>query len=84
MNPLLYSALHRINYWLVRGTGRAPRNHAEKNRRVKGELPQVIRDYSDLYELSMQVRYRRGHMLEDDRRKSAHELLCSMEERLPF
>ena len=84
VNALFYSALHRINYWLVRQTGRAPRNHAERNRRVEGELPQVLGDYNDLYELSMQARYRKGHMLEDDRRQSAYELLCSIEEMLPF
>ena len=84
MNALFYSALHRINYWLVRQTGRSPGNHAERNRRVEYELPQVLGDYNDLYELSMQARYRKGHMLEDDRRQSAYELLCSIEERLPF
>ena len=83
VNALFYSALHRINHWLVLQTGREPMNHAERNRRVKGELPQVIKDYSDLYELSMQARYRKGHMLEDDRRQSAYELLCIVE-RLPF
>ena len=84
MNALFYSALHRINYWLVRQTGRAPRNHAERNRRVECELPQVLDDYNDLYLLSMRARYREGHRLGDDRRESAHELLCGIEERLLF
>ena len=84
VNALFYSALHRINYWLVRQTGRAPRNHAERNRRVECELPQVLDDYNDLYLLSMRARYREGHRLGDDRRESAHELLCGIEERLLF
>ena len=84
MNARFYSALHRINYWLVRQTGRGPRNHAKRNRRVEGDLPQVLDDYNNLYELSMRARYRKGHMLEDDRRESAYELLCSIEEMLPF
>ena len=84
MSALFYSALHRINYWLVMQTGQAPRNHAERNRRVEGELPLVLDDYNDLYELSMQARYRKGHMLEDDRHKSAYERLCDIEEMLPF
>ena len=84
MNPLFYSGLHRINYWLVLQTGREPRNHAERNQRVEGELPQVLDDYNDLYLLSMQARYREGHLLGDDRRKSAYELLCGIEKMLPF
>ena len=84
VNALFYSALHRINYWLVRETGRAPRNHAERNRRVEGELPQVFGDYIDLYALSMRARYREGHRLKDYRRESAYERLCRIEGMLPF
>ena len=84
VNPLFYSGLHRINYWLVRETGLAPESHFERKRRVRGELPQVFEDYRDLYKLSMQARYREGHILGDDRRQSAYELLCSIEEMLPF
>ena len=84
VNALFYSALHRINHWLVRQMGRAPGNHAERNRRVKGELPLVLDDYNGLYELSMQARYRKGHMLKDHRHKSAYERLYGIEEMLPF
>ena len=84
VNPLFYSALHRINYWLVRETGREPRNHTERNRRVRAELPQVRVDYGDLYLLSMQARYREGHLVGDDRRQSAYERLCGIEAMLPF
>ncbi len=84
MNALFYSALHRINYWLVMQTGWAPRNHAERNRRVRGEMPQVRVDYGDLYLLSMRARYREGHRLKDYRHKSAYEQLCRIEVMLPF
>ena len=84
VNPLFYSGLHRVNYWLVKETGLAPRNHAERNRRVECELPQVFGDYNDLYLLSMRARYHEGHRLGDDRRESAYELLCGIEKRLPF
>ena len=84
VNALFHSALHRINCWLVRETERALRNHAERNRRVEGELPQVLGDYNDLYELSMQARYRKGHTLKDHRHKSAHERLCRIGGKIPF
>ena len=84
VNALFYSGLHRINYWLVKETGLAPRNHAERNRRVRGELPQVRVDYGDLYLLSMRARYLEGHRLKDYRRKSAYERLRGIEKRLPF
>lgn len=32
---LFYSALHRINYWLDKRTGRVPRSHVERNQRVR-------------------------------------------------
>ena len=81
---LFYSILHRINYWLVRQTGRDPRNHAERNRRVENELPQVFDDYRNLYMMSMQARYYEGFDVTDDRRKSAYEILCRIEKALPF
>ena len=84
VNALFYSALHMINYWLVRQTGRAPRNHIERKRRVRGELPQVFKDYRDLYEMSMRARYREGHRLKNHRHKSAYEKLCSIEKKFPF
>ena len=84
VTPLFYSGLHRINYWLVRETGRAPESHFERKRLVGRKLPQVFKDYRDLYELSMRARYLEGYRLGDDRRGSAYERLCGIEERLPF
>ena len=81
---LFYSALHRINYWLVKQTGRNPKNHAERNRRVESELPQVFDDYRDLYMMSLQARYYEGFGVTDDRREVAYELLCRIEKALLF
>ena len=60
---LFYSALHRIDYRFARETGRAPRNHFERNRLVEGDLPQVFEYYRDLYMMGMEARYRDGHRL---------------------
>ena len=84
VNPLFYSGLHRINYWFVKETGWAPESHYERKRRVECELPQVFGDYRDLYHLSMRARYLEGHRLKDYRHKSAYELLCGIEARIPF
>ena len=32
VSALLYSELHRVNYWFAKETGRAPENHFERNR----------------------------------------------------
>ena len=81
---LFYSELHRVNYHFARETGRAPGSHIARNRRVENELPQVFDDYNDLYMMSMQARYREGHKLEDDRRRSAVETADRIEDELPF
>lgn len=84
VNVLFYSALHRVNYWFAKNTGRAPRNHTERNLRVRRELPQVFKDYRDLYMMSREARYRDGHRLGDNRRKSAVESVGRIEDELPF
>ncbi len=84
VNPLFYSALHRVNYWLVRETGQAPRNHVERNRRVEVELPQVFGIYNDLYLMSMRARYRAGFRMEDLHRRDALGRLNRLERKLPF
>ena len=84
VSALFYSELHRVNYWFVKETGRAPENHFERNRRVERELPHVFKDYRDLHMMSMQARYSEGHKLEDDRRKSAAEAANWLDGELPF
>ena len=44
VNPLFYSGLHRINYWFVKETGRAPESHFERNRQIRNRMPQVRSD----------------------------------------
>ena len=84
VNALFYSALHRVNYRLAKDTGRAPESHAERNRRVRRELPRVRGDYMDLYAASSRARYCDGFRVTDDRRKSAHALLRRIKGNLPF
>ena len=79
-----YSALHRINYRFARATGRAPESHAERNRRVRRELPRVRGDYMDLYTTSSRARYCDGFRVTDDRRSSSYALLCRIKEKIPF
>ena len=81
---LFYSELHRVNYRFAKETGRAPKNHFERNRRVRHELLQARKDYGDLYLMSMRARYRDGHRLGDDRRKAAVETADRIEDELPF
>ena len=81
---LFYSALHRIDYRFARETGRASRNHFERNRLVEGDLPQVFEYYRDLYMMGMEARYRDGHRLGDNRRRSAVEAVDRIEDALPF
>ena len=81
---LFYSALHRVNYWFVVRTGRAPDNHTKRNRSVRREMQEVFVDYRDLYMDSVRARYRDGFRVSDDRRKEAHARLCRIEEKLPF
>ena len=53
VTALFYSALHRVNYWLIARAGQAPKSHFIRNRRVENELPQVFNVYRDLfYELA--------------------------------
>ena len=84
VNSIFYSALHRINYWFAKETGRAPESHAERNRRVRLELPQVRGDYLNLYTASIRARYCDGFRVTDDRRRSSHILLCRIKKSLPF
>lgn len=81
---LFCSALHRACYWPIRQTGRAPESHAERNRRVWHELPQVFGDYRDLYGESIRARYLDGFRVTGDRQKAAYALLCRIEKRPPF
>ena len=74
VTALFYSALHSINYELAKRTGRAPKSHAERNRRIRRELPRVRKDYADLYAMSLRARYCDGYRLGDDRRRAAVEL----------
>ena len=81
---LFYSELHRVNYRFAKRTGRVPRRHFDRNRRVERELPQVFMDYRDLYLMSMRARYREGHRVPDDRRRSAVGAADRIEDDLPF
>ena len=80
----LFSTLHRVNYRFAKDTGRAPGSHAEKDRRVRREMPRVRGDYMDLYAASIRARYRDGFRVTDDRRKSAHVLQRRIKGNLPF
>ena len=84
VNALFYSELHRVNYWFAKETGRAPRNHFGRNRRVEDELPRAHKDYKKLYLMSMRARYRDGHRLKDNRREEAVKIADRIAERLPF
>ena len=84
VNALLYSGLHRAKYQLVKQTRRAPETHAERNRRVRHELPRVFDDYRDLYMASIRARYCDGFRVTDDRRESANERLCRIEKKVLF
>ena len=81
---LFYSALHRINYWLVKQTGRAPKNHFRRNQQVKHELPTVFRNYRDLFTMSIRARYRDGRRTRDYYHSRALTLLKQLEQELPF
>ena len=83
VTALFYSALHRVNYRFAKDTGRAPKSHAERNGRVRREMPRVRGDYMDLYAASIRARYD-GFRVTDDRRKSAHVLLRRIKGNLPF
>ena len=84
VTALFYSALHRINYWLLMQTGRAPGSHFKRNQRVESTLPQVFGDYNDLYIMSLQARYHDGLRTEDLHRRRALTLLNRLERALPF
>lgn len=73
-----------VTYWLVVRTGRVPRNHTERNQRVRRELSQVFDGYRDLHTDSIRARYHEGFRVTDDRRKEAYARLCRIEEKLPF
>lgn len=74
---LFYSALHRVNYHLFERTGKHPKNHAERNRRVEAEMPLVFDDYRDLYMMGVRARYRDGFRTRDYARRRALELVRS-------
>ena len=81
---LFYSALHRINYFLAKRTGRAPDSHAARNRRVGRELASVSSTHRNLCLLSKRARCCEGFRVNDDRRRPAVALLDRIEEELPF
>ena len=81
---LFYSALHRVNYWFDTRTGRVPDNHAEGNRRVRNELPQVRNEYGNLYAMSRRARYCDGFRIGDARRRLAARMSDRIEIELPF
>ena len=84
VTALFYSGLHRVNYRLVRLTGRAPDNHFGRNRQVRRELPAVFRIYRDLFTMSIRARYRDGRRTKDYYRSRALALLNQLEQELPF
>ena len=84
VTTLFYSALHRANHWFAVQTGTVPSNHAERNLRVKYEMPPAFNDYRDLYTLSMRARYRDGFRTHDSHRRHALVLLGRLEEGLTF
>ena len=57
---LFYSALHRVNYWFATQTEKIPESYAERNRRVRRELPHIFDDYMDIYTMSRRGRYCEG------------------------
>ncbi len=81
---LFYSALHRVNYWFVTQTGKVPENHAERNRRVRRELPQIFGRYRNLYMMSRRARYCEGFRTVDFHRGHAVDLLDILEKEIPF
>ena len=81
---LFYSALHRVNYWFATQTGKVPENHAERNRRVRRELPRIFDDYRDLYVMSRRARYCEGFRTVDFHRGHAVDLLDQLEKAIPF
>ena len=46
--------------------------------------PRVFKNYRDLYIMSREARYRDGHRLGDNRRKSAVGSVGRIEDELPF
>ena len=84
INALFYPAPHRASHWLAMRTGPDPKNHAERNRRVRRELRQAFADYRDHYRESIRARYRDGFRVTDERQRAAYVLLCRVEEKLPF
>lgn len=84
VTALFYSALHRVNYWFITRTGRVPKNHLVRNRRVENELPQVFNVYRDLYFMSLRARYRDGYRTDDHYRRLALDLLNQIEREIPF
>ena len=81
---LFYSVLHRINYWLVKETGRAPGSRLERNSRVEEEMQSVFKDYNDPCPTSMRTRYRDGHRPGGGRRRAAVEAADRIEAKIPF
>ena len=54
---LFYEALHAVEAKLVPLCGASP-NHRVRNRRVAERLPSIFARYRDLYELSLDTRYK--------------------------
>ena len=81
---LFRSALHRASYWLDALTGRAPKSHSERNRRVGRELPTVSDDYRALCRMSREARCSEGFRFGDARGGHAAKLMGRIEKELPF
>ena len=81
---LFYSALHRVNYWFATQTEKIPESYAERNRRVRRELPQIFGRYRNLYMMSRRARYCEGFRTVDFHRGHAVDFLDRLEKELPF
>ena len=65
-------------------TEKIPESYAERNRRVRRELPQIFGRYRNLYMMSRRARYCEGFRTVDFHRGHAVDFLDRLEKELPF
>lgn len=78
------SALRGVNHRFDARTGRVPKNHAGRSRRVEGELPTALGYCKTPSLLGTRARYCEGLGLGDARRRMAVEMPGRTEKEIPF
>ena len=81
---VLCSALHGVSHRFDARTGRVPKNHAERGRRVESELPMAFGYCKAPCLLGTRARYCEGFGLGDARRRMAVEMPGKTEIEIPF